>query len=65
VEDKDTEYQYLVAPVVLSVHVTPKSVEVHILPVKTAAVWYCPVEDKDTEYQLLDAPVALSVQFTP
>jgi hypothetical protein len=39
VEDNDTDIQFLVAPVVRSVHVTPKSVDVNMEPaLETAAL---------------------------
>ena len=45
--------------------VTPKSVEVKMLPTFTTEVWYWPVDDKDTAYQTLVAPVVRSVHVTP
>ena len=47
--------------------VTPKSVEVKMLPpaLSTTAVWYWPVEDTDTPFQFKLPGAVRAVQLTP
>ena len=45
--------------------VTPKSVDVKMVPPFTTEVWYWPVEDIDTETHILVDPVVRSVHVTP